>query len=487
MIHVSDLLHIKRCDSYCWNSKYKHKEFQNQYHGDIPFYKIWTEFLGLNEYEIGQTGDSNEISFEKLNKNSILLMGRFEYNGCRTRIPLLEKIEEGYSVVYPFLSAYPKESEALIIKINDIILNKLGIHVTKYYSIYLYKNYIRKEELDLHEMLRKSDFLFNRRNRPGRTIKECIEAFDFDLDQWIEYTKEILSKSELIPVRHKQCTSSRRCIYYSDCFNEDRLEDDSVLFFTTSRYKLLDYNNGIRRICDIPFDHFDGFRLQYAQYMASKNGIFYDSAALKTWMGEICYPISYLDFEWDTFAIPPYTGMKPFDVLCFQYSLHVEEKDGCLKHEDFFEGGDCREHFIQSLIQKLPKEGSILVYNMEGAEKLRLMQLAEQFPKYRNVLERICSRMIDLSKPFEAGLFYDNRMRGHYSLKNILPVFTDDYSYAQLSIQSGTNAVQAYRMFEKADAEAKKEIRESIRKYCCMDTFAEYVVFHGLIHILKED
>lgn len=59
---------------------------------------------------------------------------------------------------------------------------------------------------------------------------------------------------------------------------------------------------------------------------------------------------------------------------------------------------------------------------MEGAEKLRLKQLGEQFPKYKEQLDQICDRMIDLSKPFECGLFYDNRMRGHYSLKKVLPV-----------------------------------------------------------------
>ncbi len=57
---------------------------------------------------------------------------------------------------------------------------------------------------------------------------------------------------------------------------------------------------------------------------------------------------------------------------------------------------------------------------MEGAEKLRLIQLGEQFPQYADDLAQIYDRMIDLSKPFECGLYYDNRMHGHYSLKNIL-------------------------------------------------------------------
>ena len=160
------------------------------------------------------------------------------------------------------------------------------------------------------------------------------------------------------------------------------------MFFTTNQHKLDAYNRGIRHIHELPLNQIEGFRLQYAQYMASKtNKPFMDRAALKVWMKQIQYPISYLDFEWDTFAIPPYENMKPFDVLCFQYSLHVETQDGNLKHYNFFESKDCRKHFIEQLIQDLPKTGTILVYNMEGAEKLRLKQLASQFEEYKEELE----------------------------------------------------------------------------------------------------
>lgn len=178
--------------------------------------------------------------------------------------------------------------------------------------------------------------------------------------------------------------------------------------------------------------------------------------------------------------------MKPFDVLCFQYSLHIEEENQPLKHKDFFGYGDCREKFIQSILENVPKAGSVLVYNMEGAEKLRLHQLAEQFPQYSESLKQICDRMIDLSKPFEAGLIYDNHMRGHYSLKNVLPCFTNTYSYKQLSIKDGLHAVKAYRIFEKANKEEQRQLRESIRTYCQMDTFAEYIVYHGILNLLKE-
>ena len=281
--------------------------------------------------------------------------------------------------------------------------------------------------------------------------------------------------------RSKNCTAGRRCSYYDSCFDESELVDDSVLFLTTSREKIQAYEQGIEHMKDMDPDTIEGFPLQYAQIMASNlGGVFCDRFALNEWMESIQFPISYLDFEWDTFAIPPYKGMKPFDVLCFQYSLHVEKEDGSLQHLDFFGSKDCREAFIQSILKNVPKTGSILVYNMEGAEKLRLIQLGEQFPQYAEDLKQIYSRMIDLSKPFEHGLFYDSRMRGHYSLKNVLPVFSTEYSYQDLEIQNGMTAVHAYRTYDTVKEEEKEQICENIRTYCAMDTFAEYIVYHGL-------
>ena len=124
---------------------------------------------------------------------------------------------------------------------------------------------------------------------------------------------------------------------------------------------------------------------------------------------------------------------------------------------------------------------------MEGAEKLRLKQLASQFEEYREELESICSRMVDLSKPFEAGLYYNSKMRGHYSLKSILPVFSKDISYYDLDIQNGLNAVFAYRTYDEKDEKEKKVVKEAISTYCQMDTYAEYVVYHGLIKEVEKD
>lgn len=47
--------------------------------------------------------------------------------------------------------------------------------------------------------------------------------------------------------------------------------------------------------------------------------------------------------------------------------------------------------------------------------------------------------------------------------------------------------MHAYRTIEQASVADQKKIREDIRNYCRMDTYAEYVVYHGLINQIKEE
>ena len=75
------------------------------------------------------------------------------------------------------------------------------------------------------------------------------------------------------------------------------------------------FEEGRTRLQDADVDRIEGTRFQFAQIMADRNnGLFIDKGAIRIWMKEhIHYPISYLDFEWETLAYPPYKGMKPFE------------------------------------------------------------------------------------------------------------------------------------------------------------------------------
>lgn len=378
-----------------------------------------------------------------------------EADHLSTTIPFYDAHQK--LAIYPYVLAYPKEDLAISMKADRLLAKKAGIYIRRIKIAYLNRSYVRQGELDWDQLVCYGEQLANRKNHFHHSIMSLVRTAQVHLNQ-------PLGRFEL----KKACL---HCPQFDECFQFD-LPDDSPFYLNTSPHKLEHLKQGIAHIKDLnePLN-----RLQFAQFMASRlGGRFVDRIALKDWLNRIQEPLSFLDFEWQIHPIPPYDGLKPFDALIFLASLH--QLDGNhLSHQLFFQTKDSRETLIHFLLDQIPPEGSILVYNKEGAEKLRVSQLAEQFPKYRTELLALCDRMVDLAKPFEAGLFYDNKMKGHYSLKAILPVFNPDLHYTHL--KSGMDALTSYQAYLVHEDE---HIEQELKEYCSLDSLALVEILKGL-------
>ena len=132
--------------------------------------------------------------------------------------------------------------------------------------------------------------------------------------------------------------------------------------------------------------------------------------------------------------------------------------------------GDDRLELADNLVKDIPHEGTVIAYNAEGAEKIRIRELAALFPKLREELLDINERMEDLQLPFESGTVYDVHMRGQWSLKMIMSMM-DDPGYHDLDIQQGMDAVFQWRYLDlDGDIENKREIVDKLKAYCGMDS-----------------
>ncbi|MDF9823703.1 hypothetical protein M2475_000050 [Breznakia sp. PF5-3] len=480
MKHVSDIKKYERCEKLLWCSKRHPQPFQAYIVYNENIIDLSLKRLHIESFFMGQANDENSAFFTHKEQYTNFINMRFEYQDLRVKIPIMIKVDDGYHVYYPYATCFPKEGEAQTMADNEWVLNNLGIQVTKRFCIHLNCNYIRHEDLNLEELLLVQDFLFNDRNRPASKIDELVKAKGRDLTPILSKMDEVLKKDEIIKPRTNICTRRNKCMYFDYCFEEKK--DTSIFHLVSSAKKFELYEQGIKTIDELDFDCIEGTRHQFAQYMAAKkNALFFDGLAVEGFFKQVTYPISYLDFEWETFAFPPYENMHPYDVLTFQYSLHIEHQDGGLKHKEFLGKNDCRIDFIEKLIEDIPKQGSIICYNVEGAEKLRLKQLAKQFPQYEKPLKAIWERMVDLATPFSSGLIYDNQMAGMYSLKKLVSIFTD-YSYDDLEISHGMDAVRKYVNLQN---DADPEIIDSLLKYCAMDTYAMYLIYHWILEQLK--
>ena len=489
--HISDVKKMMRCPKFFWNAlREEAQPFQPFARLDEAVTELACKKLGIEDYFLGQKNDTSEMTQQKLDAGQWVVKGRFEYQNLRIKLPIVHKTEEGLDVFFVFIGNYPKDDDVLYYSSNLWVMKKLGYEIHDIKIIHLNGNYVREDELDVDQLFIVSDSFYNDKGRVTKPIFNHVMSRMIDLGETLDYMQEVAISEDVPSIRTKKCVRRTKCPYYDSCFpNEKQEEDDSILTLVSSQHKYDMAKEGLRRLKDADLERVEGTRQQYAQIMASKNGgLYVDRLPLKMWLNDnIKFPVAFLDFEWDTYAVPPYKGLKPFSVVCFEYSIHILKEDGSLTHHDFIGTQDCREEFIENLIHDIGSAGSVVAFNADGAEKIRLKELADQFPHYRKELDRICDAMVDLAMPFQLGMVYDVRMRGLYSLKVLLSVFSDSLSYQDLSIHHGMDAVYSWRMMDKKQADNEEELKQRLSEYCGMDTYSMVVLYKWLISHAQED
>lgn len=492
MFHITDIQKYLHCSQLYANSLHKTKKDEII----IPHIQmsetlsiLASKKLKIQDAFFGKTGDACEKSLEAMKEYEWLIKARFEYHDLRVQVPFLHHREGIWDIYFAKNELYPREDSAQYMADTIWVLKQLNIPLGNYYSIHFNHDYVRKKELDYDALLLISDYFYNQKNHPTKRIQDVVEKKIRDLDPILDDLRNFDEKN-IIKKRNTRCTRRYRCNYYYDCWTEEKeLPDSSILYLISSEHKYDMYKNGIVHLKDANPDLIEGTRQQYAQIMADKNGgLFVDVAHLRAWVKDKChFPLSFIDFEWDCYGVPPYEGMHPFDVSLFQYSLHIlDSEDAPLRHEEFIGLEDCRKQLLEDLLNKLPEEGSVIAFNSIGAEEIRLKELSELYPEYKEKIENILSRMVDFSTPFTLGMIYDIRMKGLYSLKQIVEVAEVHTTYKTLDISQAMSAVYHWRQLEELeDKEKEQQIIQDLLAYCSMDTYSLYLLYLWFIELMK--
>ena len=396
-------------------------------------------------------------------------------------MPFLHRSASGWDVYFLLVGLLPRAFSTTFYTAMLWVLEGCGIIINDVHIIHLNGDYIRGRELDTNELFTISDCFYNDRNRPAGDVKTLLYERMMDYGPVLEEMDRLNNSDVPEAVRRGACTGRIKCRFFDDCFGEGVLPDNSIIHLTGAQHRYRMFDEGRKYLRDADPQLIEGTAQQYAEIMADRcGGLFADRAALRAWLGDVQYPLSFIDFEWERFAVPPYEGMRPYDVLLFEYSLDVVHEDGRQEHKDFLDIHDDREALVQSLLNDIPETGTIIAYNAIGAEMMRIEELAVQLPAYALRLRALNGRMKDLQQPFDSGLVYDVRMRGQWSLKTIMSLM-DDPGYEDLDIRHGMDAVYQWRYLDRGTPDVdRQKIIEELKAYCGMDSYAMTVVYRWL-------
>ena len=288
-----------------------------------------------------------------------------------------------------------------------------------------------------------------------------------------------------------------------------------------------------------------------------------DVSGLQKEMSTWKFPLHFIDFETATPAIPFNKGRRPYEGIAFQFSHHVVHGDGRIEHAGEYintETGKFPNYdFIRALKRELEKDdGSIFRYadhenSYVNAIYRQLMSEAQDVPDRAELAAFIKSisnsnkdsienwtgdrNMIDMLVLVKR-YFYDPKMKGSNSIKQVLPailnsseflqkkysqpiygaqsgipsrnfsnwtwVQTDDQGkvadpykllpkmFQDISdddlellsddeIRDGGAAMTAYArlQFEDMSEYERSEIRKALLQYCELDTMAMVMIYEG--------
>jgi len=484
-----------QCQKILWLERHK-RELRDDSMLNLQILESGTR---VGDLAMGYFGDYSEVPYSEDKslmiaetkrllkaRTKIICEASFSFDGNFCGVDIL-RVFDGYVEFIEVKSS----TEIKQIYFDDIayqyyVLSSSGLNVTKVSIMHIDNSYERQGALDL-----KGLFVVRDCTEKVLSMQKDVVA---NIGRFREYVKE---KDEPEMEIGGQCSDPYACLYYAYCWRHIPENNIFEISGQTLRFnkKLALYRRGIvsfEQLLQSGEDVSDSTRLQ-VESTVYKLPPAVDKEAIRAFLDTLRWPLYYLDFESFQEAIPPYTGLRPYVQVPFQFSLHIQKgPGGKTEHREFLaeEGTDPRRFIAERLCSDIPENVCILAYNM-SYEKGRIRALSDfisaSSPDLARHLMNIHDNFRDLMQPFRSRSYYSSELGGSYSIKQVLPaLFPDDpeldYNALDL-VHDGGEAQLAYAQLCVQSPEERQRTRTALLAYCRLDTLAMVKILEKLREI----
>ena len=326
----------------------------------------------------------------------------------------------------------------------------------------------------------------NTTNNDNETIVQETETKQEEVATNIKAVNEYMQATEEPPCDLSiNCNKPYPCPYFKYCTKN--LPDNNIFKIAKMSFndKVKFYRKGIITLEQLLNENIKEEYKTQIKFELYNLEDYYNKENINKFLNTLSFPLYFLDFETCQEAIPSINGCYPYKQIPFQYSLHIMNSDGELKHREFLADGrrDPRKQLAEKLIKDIPMNRCVLAYNM-SFEKSVIKYLAECFPEYSEHLMNIHDNIKDLIVPFKGMDYYSKEMHGSFSIKHVLPsLFPNDPSlnYTNLDmVHNGSEAANSYLLLQTLKNEEYEELRKNMLKYCELDTYAMVKIYQKL-------
>lgn len=344
----------------------------------------------------------------------------------------------------------------------------------KCFLVYLNKEYVRRGDLDIKELIKIEDV--TQELLSAEVVEQNISMMKTQLamSQWefesiypyngwdhLEYFGSEAPKNSIrfIP----GIGTKKKALYQWGKTDILTLWEDELQILTTAKWE-------------------PSRASMYVQtYQAWQTKI--DIEWVRSKIADLQYPLFFYDYETVSSPVPLFDGTSPWQHIIVQYSVHKIEADGTITHREALIEGQITDN--QAIIDQLYTDlewwnGTYIVW-FKWFENARNEETAKMFPQYQEFLETVNTKTFDLMDVFSHGDYFDRGFKGSSSIKKVLPVLTD-ITYDGLDVPNGM--VATWLLLDIATGKMLPDVlathRKNLLTYCEQDTWAMVRIWQEL-------
>ncbi|GBE49221.1 MAG TPA: DUF2779 domain-containing protein [Chromatiales bacterium] len=392
-----------------------------------------------------------------------LFEATFEYRGVQVRTDLLLPAKRGWRLVEVKASASVKPVHPADVAIQAWVAEGAGVRLAETALACIDTGFVYPGGGDYRGLFAE------------HPMDEAIEELRVQLPQWVRAARATLAGPEPDIEPGDRCTDPYECPFLAYCEPpEAETGYPPEILPRAGALAAALREEGYTDLREIPAGRLDR-PLHERIRAATASGVPFLDPEAKRVLEPLGHPRHYLDFETIQFAIPIWTGTRPYQQVPFQWSCHIKHEDGTLTDHGYLaeDMNDPRPAFVDTLCATVQSRGPVFVYNA-AFERNRLRELTETYPSRAKALGSMINRLVDLL-PLARKHYYHPDMHGSWSLKAVAPTIDPALAYENLEeVANGGMAQEAFLELIAPDTPAGRcvALRNALITYCGRDTFA---------------
>lgn len=434
-------------------------------------------FTNYTEYESLPQRTKTEL--ERGTKT--IFQGRFETAVLTCIVDILNRVGDNTFELIEVKSTTQVKPEHLPdLAFQTIVLEELGYQISSISIIHVNKNYVRDGEIFADQLTTRTDVTTE--------VKALIPETNVGIRQALQVANQVT-----MPDPSPRFANNGAIKDWLEIFENLKPELPPYNIYqlagiNTRQIATLE-DQGIITMDQIPDDVKLSSKQQAQVHCIKTSQRIIMPQPIKAFLDSLNYPLYFFDYETLGDLIPPFDGMKPYQQIPFQYSLHLIREPGAdAEHFEFLSQDDTNpaSSLTKQLQAQIGNEGTVLVW-YEGFEKHINVIMADMVPDARDFYMHLNDRIKDLMLPFASGWFVDRDFFGSASIKKVQPVLAPDLNYKGLTIGNGEAAQRIWMetFLEQQHQDQIEQITHDLLTYCRYDTLVMVKIFEQLRQVAE--